>query len=98
MVSNIWKWLNTSIWPINGTLTGASILGESGPGSKSNERVLYIPQSSRNGASPSDVLVWYPGHTLVGGSYSSSAKMQSVYPTATTDWANTITRRGTPTS
>ena len=40
---------------------------ESGLGSNINERVLYIPQSSRTGASLSDCLVSYPGHLLGGG-------------------------------
>ena len=36
---------------------------------------------------PSDCLVSYPGHSLVGGSYPSAEK-QSVYSTASFDWAN----------
>ena len=35
---------------------------------ESNEGLIYISQSSRTGASPSDSLVSYPGH-LLGGSY-----------------------------
>ena len=46
------KWLNSSIWPIDGTLTGTIILGQSGIGS--NEGILHIPQSSRTRASTSD--------------------------------------------
>ena len=42
------KWLNISICPVNGTLTGTSALGQSGPGSNGNEGVLNIPQGSRN--------------------------------------------------
>ena len=45
------KWLNHSIWPLVLLL-------------KDNEEVLYISQSSRNGASPSNVLVSYPRHLL----------------------------------
>ena len=45
-----------------------------------NEGVLCIP-----GTSPSDCLVSYPRHSLVG-SYP-SAEMQLVYSTAPTDWA-----------
>ena len=38
-------------------------LGQSGPGSDVNERLLHIPQSSTIiGATPSDFLVSYPGH------------------------------------
>ena len=36
------------------------------------------------GTSPSDCLVSYPGHALVGGSYP-SAEVQSVYSTAPAD-------------
>ena len=37
---------------IDGTLTGATTLGQSGPGSNGNEGVLHIPQSSITGTSP----------------------------------------------
>ena len=48
--------------------------------------VLCIPQSSSiTGTSPSDCLVFYPGHSL-GESYP-SAEMQSVYSTAPGAWA-----------
>ena len=52
-----------------------------GPVSNGNEEVLYVPQSCRTGASPSDALVSYPGHL----SYP-SAEMQTVYSTAPTEW------------
>ena len=36
-----YEWfLNRSIWPIDGTLTGITTLGQSGPGSNGNEGVL----------------------------------------------------------
>ena len=55
----------TSIWPIVRTLSGATILGQSGPGSNANEEVPHIPQSSSiTGTSPSDCLVSWPGHFL----------------------------------
>ena len=61
------------------------LCGQSEPGSDSNEGVLHIPQSSSiTGASPSDCLVSYPGHSL-GESYS-SVEIQSVYSTALADW------------
>ena len=41
------KWLNSSIWPIDGSLTGTTTLGQSGPGSNGNEGVLHIPQTPR---------------------------------------------------
>ena len=68
---------NSSISPIDRTLSGATTLGQSEPGNDGNEEVLHIPQSSSiTGASPLDCLVPYPGYWL-GGSYS-SADMQSV--------------------
>ena len=76
----------SSIWPIDRILSGATTPGQSGPGSDGNEGVLRIPQSSSfTGTSPSDCLVSYPGHSLVG-SYS-SAEVQLVYSTAPADWA-----------
>ena len=76
----------SSIWPIDRTQSGATILGQSGPGSNGNEVALHIPQSSSiTGTSPSDFLMSYPGHSL-GESYFSAEK-QSVYSTATADWA-----------
>ena len=33
---------NTSIWPIERTLSGATTIGQSGPGSNDYEGVLYI--------------------------------------------------------
>ena len=57
----------SSIQPIDRALSGASIPGQSGPGSDDNEEVLHIPQSSSiTGTSPPDCLVSYPGHSLVG--------------------------------
>ena len=48
--------LFSSIEPVDMTLSDATSLGQSGPGSDGNERVLHIPQSSSiTGASPSDV-------------------------------------------
>ena len=69
------------IWPIDRTLSGATTPGQSGSGSDGNEGVLCIP-----GMSPSDCLVSYPDHSWVRGSYP-SAVMQSVYSTASADWA-----------
>ena len=77
----------SSIWPINRTLSGATTLGQSQPGSDGNERVLSIPQSSSiTGTLPSDCLVSYLGHSLGVGSYPSAEK-QSVYSTTPADWA-----------
>ena len=69
------------------TLSGATSLGMTGHGSDGNKGVLRIPQSSSiTGTSPSDYLLSYTGQTFGGESYL-SAKMQSVYSTAPTDWA-----------
>ena len=78
---------NCSIGLIDWILTGVTSPGQSGLGSNGNEGVLQILQSSRiTEASPSDILMLYPGHSL-GGSYP-SAKMQLVYSTAPADWAD----------
>ena len=69
---------NSSIWPIDRTLSGATTPSQSGPGSDGSEGVLHITQSSSiTEASSSDCLVWYPGHSLP--EYYSSAEMQLVY-------------------
>ena len=73
------------IWPIDRTLSNATTLSQSGPGSNDNEGVLPILQSSNAGISSSDGLVSYLEHSL-GESYP-SAKMQSAYSTAPADWA-----------
>ena len=57
---------NSSIWPIDRTLSGAINSGQSEPGNNNNEGVFHIPQSSYISASPSDCLVSYPGHSLQG--------------------------------
>ena len=50
-----------SVWSIDRTLSGATTLTQSGPGSNGNEGVLHIPQRSWiTGASPSNCLVSYP--------------------------------------
>ena len=70
---------NSSIWPIDMTLSGATTPGQSGSGSNGSEGVFHIIQSSSiTGASLSDCLVSYPGHSMGD----SSAEMQSVYSTA----------------
>ena len=67
-------------------LSGATTPGQSGPGSDGNKGVLRISQSSNiTGTLPSDCLVSYQGHLLVG-SYP-SAGVQSVYSTVPADWA-----------
>ena len=79
---------NSSICPIDRTLSSATNPGQSGPGSDGNEGVLHVPQSfSITEASPSDCLMSYPGHSL--GEFYPSAEIQSVYSTAAVNWAKT---------
>ena len=60
----------SSIWPIDRSLSGATTSNQSWTGSDGNEEVVCIPQiSCITGTSPSDCLVSYPGHLLVGESY-----------------------------
>ena len=60
---------NSFIRTIDRTLSGATTLGQSGPGTDGNEEVLCIPQSSSiTRASPLHCLMSYPG-TLVGGEW-----------------------------
>ena len=61
------KWKNSSIWHIDGTLTGTTILGHREHGSNGNEGVLYILQSSKTRTSPLDSLVLYSKHSLEVG-------------------------------
>ena len=49
-------------WPIDWTLTGATILR--GTGSNGNEGVVHILESCKTVASLSDYLVSYSEHTL----------------------------------
>ena len=73
----------SSIRPIDRTLSGATIPGQSGPGSNGDEGVLHIAQSiSITWTSLLDRLVSYIGHG--GGGAYSSAVLQSVHSTA--DW------------
>ena len=58
------KGLNSSTWPIDGTLKGTPTPSQNEHGCKFNEVVLHILQSSTIGASPSDGLVSYTGHLL----------------------------------
>ena len=75
----------SSIWPINRILSGATMPGQSGPGSSGNKGVLCISQfSSITGDSWSDCLVSYPG-LLLGESYLSE-EMQLVYSAAPANW------------
>ena len=60
--------LNSSILPIVGDLTGTTTLDQSGPGSNGNEGVLQTSQISRTEASPPTrcILIPFTGHFLLG--------------------------------
>ena len=63
----ITSFMRASFFPIDWTLSGATIMGQSEPWSDSNEEVLGIPPcSSTTGTSPSDCLVSCPEHLLMG--------------------------------
>ena len=79
---------NSSIWPIDRTLSGASTPGKSGPGSNANEGALHISQSSKTGASPADGLISYPGYSW--REVLLSAEMQLVYSAALADLALSV--------
>ena len=58
---------NSSIRPVDTTLSGATTPSQSGPGSDGNEEVLCIPQSSNiTRASPSGCLMTDPGYSWRG--------------------------------
>ena len=65
---------NSSISPIDRTLSCATTSDQSEPGSNDNERVVHNPQSSMTYASLSDSLVSYPGYSLVRGGPNSLQK------------------------
>ena len=48
--------MNSSMWPVDGALTGTTNSSQTEPQSNGNEGVLDIPQSFRIGASPSDAV------------------------------------------
>ena len=50
-----WR-LNSSIWPVDGNITGSTTPDQIGAESKSNEGVLHIPQSSKTSVSGSDTV------------------------------------------
>ena len=62
---------NSSICLIDRTLPGTTTPVQSGHRNNSNEGVLYFPESSKTGTSPSDCFVSYPGNSL-RESYSSA--------------------------
>ena len=76
---------HSSIWPIHRTLSDATTLSQSRPGSNGIEEVLHIPQSSSiTEASPSDCLASYPEQSWKE-SNPLPAEMQWVYSAALFD-------------
>ena len=77
------------MWPIESTISGATIPSQSGPGRDVNKGILCIPESSSISRSS-------PSRTLIGfGEVShSSAEMQSVYSAAPADWVNIYRNTG----
>ena len=79
------EWSTSSIWTINGGLSGTTSLDKGGPGTNGCEGLLHISQSFRIGASPSDCFVSYQEHSLK--EFYPFAELQSAYSTAQADWA-----------
>ena len=77
-----------SIWPIDRTLSGATTLGQSGPGGNGNERVSRIPQISKAGATQSDGLMSYPGHSLGGWGFLPLCRDAVMDTTTPADWTS----------
>ena len=67
-------WLNSSIWPIDGVLTGTTTSYQSGPGSNGIEELFHIPQNFTTG------LVSCPGHSLVVRYYLSAKVTLALTP------------------
>ena len=80
---------NSSIWPIDKTLSSVTTQGQSGPGSwwqwRGNPCSLKLQYYL---ALPSDCLVSYPQHSF-GESYSFAEK-QSMYSAAPANWATAV--------
>ena len=64
--SHFFAHIGCSIWPIDRTRSFATTPGQSGTGSNVNEGVLYMPQIFKTRSLPSDCLMSYRGHSLVG--------------------------------
>ena len=72
---------NSSIWPIDRTLSDTTSLGQSGLGSNRNGEVLHIPQSTKTNASQLDCLT-----SLVGGEFYPYDETQLVYSSVPANW------------
>ena len=76
--------MKSSLWSIDGALTGNTILGQSVSRSNDIEGLLHFLQSSRTEASPSDSSESYPGYSLWRESYP-SAEMELTYSATPAD-------------
>ena len=80
---------NSSIWPIDRTLSGTTTPGQGGPKSNGNERIRHISQISK--ALPSNGLISHAGHlcvcVCVCVCLPPSTAVQLVYSTAQDNWA-----------
>ena len=75
---------NSSFLPIDRTQSGATTPEQREHGSNGNEWVHHISQISKTGIFPSDGVISYLAHSLVG--VLPLAEMQTVYSKATADW------------
>ena len=71
---------NSSIWPIDKTLSGATTPSQCGPGSNDNEGLICIPQNSVLLALHPKIVSCYMQDTCWVGE---TAEMQSIYSTPT---------------
>ena len=83
------KWLNSSIWPTDRTLTGFTPQGQSRPGSNGNEELIFIPQSFSTVATPSNSVLCYMQDTWWWGRVLTFfAEVKLMYSTAPADKAS----------
>ena len=68
-------------------LSGATTAGQSGHGSDDNEEVLCIPKSPASLKPHHQIVQSHIQNTRVVGESYSCAEVQSVYSTASADWA-----------
>ena len=85
--------LYTYVWLTHRTLSGATILSQSGYRSNGNEGVHHIPQISKNWALLSDDLESYTGHSFEGGVLSLFRDTDGVfYSPSLLGWYDTCVR------
>ena len=57
ILNNSVKWLNNSVWAIDGILTGTTMRSLGGPGTNDNGGVVHIPENSKTETSPGDAVL-----------------------------------------